>query len=57
MKRYRKFLVAAGGIGLLIGLRYFEIELPGFDAVVRDLVVGMLVSWGVYQVPNAGADE
>jgi hypothetical protein len=57
VKRYRKFFVASGGVALLIGLRYFEVEIPGFDAVVRDLIVGTLVSWGVYQVPNAGASE
>ena len=57
MKRYRKFLVAAGGIGLLIGLRYYEIEIPGLDAIVLDLIVGTLVSWGVYQVKNEGAEE
>jgi hypothetical protein len=52
MTHYRKFIVAAGGIGLLIGFRAFEIELPGLDTLVRDLIVGALVSWGVYQVPN-----
>lgn len=52
MNNYRKFIVAAGGIALLIGFRAFEVELPGLDAIVRDLIVGALVSWGVYQVPN-----
>jgi hypothetical protein len=52
MRRYRKFFVAFGGVGLLIGLRHFEVEIPGFDAIVRDLIVGALVAGGVYQVPN-----
>lgn len=53
MARYSKFFAAAGGIGLLIAVRYFEIEIPGLDAIVRDLIVGALVSWSVYQIPNA----
>lgn len=53
MARYRKFFVALCGIGVLVGLRYAEVEIPGLDAIVRDVIVGALVSWGVYQVPNA----
>lgn len=54
MARYSKAFVALFGIGALIGLRYYEVEIPGLDAIVRDVIVGALVSWGVYQVPNAG---
>lgn len=54
MKRYRKFIVAAFGIGTLIALRHFEVEIAGLDAIVRDLIVGALVAGGVYQIPNEG---
>jgi hypothetical protein len=57
MGKYAKFFVAVGGIGLLIGVRHFEIAIPGLDAIVRDLIVGALVAGGVYQVPNARPDE
>lgn len=57
MRKCSKFFVAAFGIGSLIGLRYFEVEIPGLDAIVRDLIVGALVAGGVYQVPNQPADQ
>ena len=53
MARYSKFFVAAGGIGMLIGLQYFKIVIPGLPDIVRDLIVGALAAGGVYQVPNA----
>jgi hypothetical protein len=52
MKRYRKAIVAAVGVMALVSLRYFEIEIPGIDAVILDLIVGAFVSLGVYQVRN-----
>ncbi|GAA2867576.1 hypothetical protein GGQ99_001274 [Aminobacter niigataensis] len=57
MRKYSKFFVAAFGIGALIGLRHFEVDIPGLDAVVRDLIVGALVAGGVYQIPNQPAGE
>lgn len=57
MGKYSKFFVAAFGIGALIGLRHFEVDIPGLDAVVRDLIVGALVAGGVYQIPNQSADQ
>lgn len=53
--RYAKFFVAAAGIGLLIGLQRFNVEIPGLADIVRDLIVGALVAGGVYQVPNRSA--
>lgn len=50
--RYAKFLVAAAGVGTLIGLQQFHVEIPGLADIVRDLIVGALVAGGVYQVPN-----
>jgi hypothetical protein len=55
MSKYAKFFVAAGGIGLLLGLQYAHVEIPGLADVVRDLIVGALVAGGVYQVPNQAA--
>lgn len=52
MGRYSKFLVAAGGVAVLIGLQQYQVEIPGLADVVRDLIVGALVAGGVYQVPN-----
>ncbi len=50
--RYAKFFVAAAGIGVLIGLQQFQVEIPGLADIVRDLIVGALVAGGIYQVPN-----
>ena len=52
LTRYRKAIAAVIGVGAMIALRELEIELPGFDAIVRDIIVGAFVSWGVYRVPN-----
>ena len=57
MRRYAKFFVALFGIGGLIGLRHFEVDIPGLDAIVRDLIVGALVAGGVYRIPNQSADQ
>ena len=57
MRKYSKFFVALFGIGALIGLRHLEVDIPGLDAIVRDLIVGALVAGGVYQVPNQSADQ
>ncbi len=56
MRKYTKFFIALFGIGALIALRHFEVEVPGLDAIVRDLIVGALVAGGVYQAPNS-ADQ
>lgn len=50
--RYRKFIVAVLGVGAMIGMRYYGVTIPGLDAVVLDLIVGALTSWGVYQAAN-----
>lgn len=50
--RARKYWFAFGGIGLLIGLRYFEIDIPGFPDIVRDMIVGLAAAEGVYQASN-----
>ena len=48
----RKYMVALGGIGLLVGLRYLEIDIPGLPEAVRDTLLGLAAAEGVYQVSN-----
>jgi hypothetical protein len=45
-------LVALGGVGLLIGFRYLQIDVPGLPEAVRDTLVGLAAAEGVYQVSN-----
>lgn len=52
MRKYAKFFVAAGGLGLLFALRHYDLSLPGFDQVVSELLVSALVAGGVFQVRN-----
>lgn len=49
----RKYLVAVIGVGLLIGLRYLEIDIPGLPDIVRDLIVAAIAAEAVFQVPNS----
>ena len=48
----RKYLVALGGVWLLIGFRYLQIDVPGLPEAVRDTLVGLAAAEGVYQVSN-----
>lgn len=52
----RKYLVAVVGVGLLVGLRYLEIEIPGLPDIVRDLIVAAIAAEAVYQVPNGSTE-
>lgn len=54
MNRYRKAIVAVVGVGALLALRIYEIEMIGIDAVVMETIVSALTAFGVYQVPNDG---
>jgi xanthosine utilization system XapX-like protein len=54
--RARKYLMALGGIGMLVGLRYLEVEIPGLPQWVMEVLVGLAVSEGVYQAPNRGSE-
>ena len=56
-KNARKYVAALVGVGLLIGLRYLEIDIPGLPAIVSDLVAGALVAEAVFQIPNTAAEE
>lgn len=53
LKPYAKFVVAAGGIGLMIWTRNANILIPGLDYLVQDLIIGALTSLGVYRATNA----
>lgn len=50
--RYRKLIAAVLGIGVLIGMRYLNVEVPGLQPIIIDLVIGGLTSLGVYQATN-----
>lgn len=52
LKPYAKFVAAAGGIGLMVWTRHAGILIPGLDALTMDMLMGALVSLGVYQVRN-----
>jgi len=54
--RYRKLIAAFLGLGILFGIRYAGVEIPGLDALVVDLLGSMLTAFGVYQVPNDPMD-
>lgn len=51
-KRYKKLIPAAIGVTLLIVLKYYEIDLPGFASIVVDWLVGAATVFGVAQVRN-----
>lgn len=51
-KRYKKLIPAFIGVMLLILLKYWDIDLPGFSAIVLDWLVGGATVFGVYQVKN-----
>lgn len=48
----RKYLVALVGIAALVALDYFKINIPGVPDIVRNILVGLFVSEGVYQASN-----
>lgn len=50
--RYKKLVPAIGGITLLIVLKYFDIDLPGFTSIVVDWLVGAATVFGIAQVRN-----
>lgn len=52
LSHYRKLFVAILGITALIAMRHFEIEIPGIDSLVLELIIGALSSFGVYQAAN-----
>jgi hypothetical protein len=51
--RARKYIIALGGVGLLVLLRYLEMEIPGLSNDVRDVLVGLATAEGVYRTPNS----
>ena len=54
MAKFNKLWAALIGLCALLALRHFEVSLPGFDAVVLELIVSALTALGVYQVENRG---
>lgn len=52
MTRYRKLFACVVGVAALITMRHLDVTIPGIDAIVVELVVGVLTSFGVYQATN-----
>lgn len=52
MGKYRKLFAALIGVAVLIGLRYFEVTVPGLEPIILELIVGGLTSIGVFQATN-----
>jgi len=51
-KRYKKLIPAVIGFVVLITLKNYDIELPGFTSVLLDWLVAAAGTFGVYQVKN-----
>lgn len=51
-RRYRKLIPAVIGVGLLVAMKHWEIEIPGFDMIIVDWIVSAATVFGVYQAKN-----
>lgn len=52
MNRYRKLIAALIGFGVLVAIKYYDIRIPGVEALWLDMVVSAAGAFGVYQVRN-----
>lgn len=52
LAQYNKLWAALAGIALLLLFRHLNIELPGLNAAVLDLIIGGLTAVAVERVPN-----
>lgn len=52
LKRYNKLWACMLSMLVMVILNERGITLPGLDQVVTNMMVGLLGSWGVYQVRN-----
>ena len=52
MARYRKLLACLLGVAALVAMQFFDVSLPGLDAVVLTLIIGAAQAFGVYRVSN-----
>lgn len=56
LARYRKFFVAAFFFTLIVVMRYYNVQIPGFEQqitqVLVEVVIAAIGSAGVYQVRN-----
>ena len=50
--RYRKLIAAVVGIAILIATRYYNVDVPGLQPVIMDVIIGGLTSVGVFQATN-----
>ena len=52
MNSYRKLIVTAVGLGLLLLNRHAGIDLAAQETSIVDLMIAVITAAGVYQVPN-----
>ena len=56
LRRYSKLWAHLAGAvvvtGMLAASKYYELEIPGFEAVALTVIVQALSAWGVYSATN-----
>ena len=52
MRKYRKLIACLLGVAALVAMQYFDVSIPGLDAVVLTLIIGAAQAFGVYQARN-----
>ena len=48
----RKYLIALGGVGLLVACNRLGLEIPGLPDLIRDCLIAIITAEGVYRVRN-----
>ena len=61
----RKYLIALGGVGLLVAcnrlgleipglpdLIHFDINIPGLPEIIRDVIIAIVATEGVFRIAN-----
>lgn len=52
-KRFNKLWVAVVAFGTLFVMKRYDINIPGWDSAVLELILSALGAYGVYQVKNS----
>lgn len=52
MNKYRKLIAAFIGCAALVAVQHYNVNLPGLNDVVLEIVIAAATSFGVYQVRN-----
>ena len=48
----RKYLIALGGVGLLVACNHFDINIPGLPEIIRDVIIAIVATEGVFRIAN-----